>query len=89
MSLLQPLFSKTSETNIRDNCCGCISRMILKSKDRVPLDQVLPILLNNLPLTQDYEENEPIFKCIISLLQQNEPFVRFFLIFSYVLKSLD
>lgn len=63
---LEPLLH-TQEARLLDNAAGCVSRMIMKHKDRVPTEDVLPALVELLPLKMDYEENEPIFKMIIQL----------------------
>ncbi|KAJ2999101.1 hypothetical protein HDV02_003631 [Globomyces sp. JEL0801] len=65
---LRPLFNPNSNTNMQDNACGCVCRMILKQPTLVPLDQALPVILSALPLTKDYAENRPIFKCLVQLL---------------------
>ena len=56
-------------TRLLDNAAGCLARMIIASPDRVPLAEVLPALLNILPLTEDFEENEPVYKMLVKLYQ--------------------
>ena len=59
---------KTKEARCTDNAAGCVSRLILKNKDAVPVDEVLPVLIGEvLPLKQDYQENEPVYKMIVKL----------------------
>lgn len=65
---LEPLLH-TQGARLLDNAAGCVSRMIMKHKDRVPTEDVLPALIGLLPLKMDYEENEPIFKMIIQLCE--------------------
>jgi len=50
-----------------DNACGAVARMIITSPTSLPLDQVLPVFLNALPLKIDFEENKHIFDCIFLL----------------------
>lgn len=50
-----------------DNAAGCIARMIMASPENVPLEHVLPALAGVLPLTEDYEENEPVYKMLVKL----------------------
>lgn len=50
-----------------DNAAGCIARMTMASPLNVPLAEVLPALASVLPLTEDYEENEPIYKMLVKL----------------------
>ncbi|AOA61182.1 Nuclear transport (karyopherin beta) [Komagataella phaffii CBS 7435] len=57
------------------NACGCVSRMGLKSPDNLPLEKILPVLLDHLPLTTAFEENVPIFNFIMFLFQQNNQLV--------------
>jgi hypothetical protein len=75
LQLLHPLFNPNSPTNMQENACGALCRMILKHESSVPLDMCLPILLQSLPLKNDYEENRPVFKALIKLLQDGNPFV--------------
>ena len=53
-----------------DNAAGCVSRMIKKSPQNVPLEDVLPRLVEILPLKEDYDENEPVYDMIVTLYQQ-------------------
>jgi hypothetical protein len=76
LQLLYPFFNcSNSKINITDNACGCVARMIIRAPEAVPLEQVLPLLLSNLPLKQDSEENEPVFSCIFLLLKMEHPAV--------------
>jgi len=60
------------------NACGCVARLALKQQDATPLNVVLPILFEHLPLEAAYEENTPIFELIIKLYQDsNEEIVQF------------
>lgn len=56
-----------------DNAAAAVSRMIMASPGNVPMAQVLPALLNALPLKNDMTENETIYKCLLGLLQMNQP----------------
>ncbi|KAJ3028528.1 hypothetical protein HDV00_010188 [Rhizophlyctis rosea] len=75
LQLLRPLIETPSELNAKDNACGAIARMILRSPDAIPLDRVLPALLQQLPLKRDYEENEPIYRCLFALLRVNNAYL--------------
>lgn len=63
LGALHPLFEPTPvggptrRDNARDNAVGAVARMIIKSVDNVPLDQVLPIFLGALPLKRDFAES--------------------------------
>ncbi|KAI5953436.1 kap123 [Candida jiufengensis] len=53
------------------NACGCVSRLILKNQQAVPLEHVIGPLLDHLPLETGLEENTPIFESIIKLYESN------------------
>ena len=65
---LEPML-QTPEARIKDNAAGCISRMIMAHPDQLPLGDVLPALAGLLPLKDDYEENSPVFECILKLCE--------------------
>lgn len=70
---LQGLFSSTAPLiNVKDNACGAVSRMILKSPKSVPLDVVVPVIMKLLPLTKDYLENNVVFKALLNVVVQQE-----------------
>ena len=71
LSKLEPLLH-AQESRQLDNAAGCVSRMIMKHKDKVPVTEVLPALVSLLPLKEDFEENEPIFRMIVSLCKPYE-----------------
>lgn len=56
-----------------DNAAGCVSRMIKAAPQSVPLEHVLPRLIDLLPLKNDYRENEPVYDMMIMLYQAQEP----------------
>ncbi|KAH6584059.1 hypothetical protein BASA61_007707 [Batrachochytrium salamandrivorans] len=92
LQLLHPFFTIESKSNIVDNACGAVARMILRSPNAVPLEQVLPVFLGALPLKKDFEENNSVFKCIFSLLESQTPMIiselpRLQKIFQHVLAS--
>ena len=82
LTKLEPLLH-TQESRQLDNAAGCISRMIMKHPNNLPIGEVLPALISLLPLKEDYEENEPIFSMIVKLCKLNdELFSRLLLMFS-------
>ncbi|KAF1935021.1 ARM repeat-containing protein [Clathrospora elynae] len=72
---LEPLLDARDQARLLDNSAGCVSRFITKHPGRVPISEVLPRLVQLLPLREDYEENKPVFGMIVKLYQQNEPTV--------------
>ena len=65
---LEPLL-QTDKARCKDNAAGCISRMILSHPDNIPIAQVLPALVEILPLKEDFDENEPVYSMIVQLCQ--------------------
>ncbi|AEO55706.1 hypothetical protein MYCTH_2299794 [Thermothelomyces thermophilus ATCC 42464] len=72
---LEPMLH-INEARLKDNAAGCISRMTMAHPDRIPLGQVLPALVDLLPLKEDYEENSPVYECISKLYENNEPTIQ-------------
>lgn len=73
LTLLRPLFEKQKLLNVTDNASGAVCRMMMKNLNAVPTDQVLPVLINSLPLKKDHQENTPVYRLIISLFNsQNQ-----------------
>ncbi|KAI8931599.1 hypothetical protein NX059_011253 [Plenodomus lindquistii] len=72
-SKLEPLLDAQDQARLLDNTAGCVSRFITKHPSKLPISEVLPRLVQLLPLREDYEENKPVFGMIVKLYQQNEP----------------
>lgn len=53
-----------------DNICGALARMIRSNYTLIPLEQVLPVFIEKLPLREDFEENISVFECFQTLLTQ-------------------
>ena len=66
LAKLEPLL-QTQEARCKDNAAGCVSRMIMAHEESVPIAQVLPALLEILPLRSDFDENEPVYDMIVKL----------------------
>lgn len=80
LSALHPLFGlpqdgQAKHENAIDNACGAVARLVVKNQQAVPLDQVLPVLLQALPLRRDMAETEWVFSALLLLLQQQNPIV--------------
>ncbi|KAL3469703.1 armadillo-type protein [Aspergillus californicus] len=81
-------------SRLQDNATGCLSRMILRHRESVPIKDVLPVLVGILPLKNDYEENEPLYRMICQMYKWEDPTIReltpqFLPIFQSVLLSDD
>jgi len=66
-SKLEPLLDAQDQARLLDNTAGCVSRFISKHPDKLPIAEVLPRLVQLLPLREDYEENKPVFGMIVKL----------------------
>jgi importin-4 len=64
---LEPQLSNNDQGHLLDNAAGCVARMIIAYPENVPLDEVLPVLLDLAPAKEDYEVNSPIYQCIVKL----------------------
>ncbi|KAL7271101.1 hypothetical protein RUND412_006167 [Rhizina undulata] len=67
---LEPLLRDQSHRML-DNACGCVSRMIMAHPNNVPLGDVLSAMAGVLPLKEDYEENEPVYKMLVQLYKNS------------------
>lgn len=65
------VFKKEKHASVRDNVCGAIARLIIANNKLVPMEQVLLKLVENLPLSDDFDENNAVFKSFHILLDQN------------------
>lgn len=80
LQALRPFFdlptdAATQRVTARDNAAGAVARMIVRSPNVVPLDQVLPILFSALPLRNDFLENRPVFRCLFYLFRERSAVV--------------
>ena len=66
LSRLEPLL-QMDEARAKDNAAGCVSRMIMRHPSHIPVQHVLPALLEILPLKTDFDENVPVYDMIIKL----------------------
>lgn len=75
LTKLEPLLH-TEHARTMDNAAGCVCRMIMAHANKVPIADVLPVVVDLLPLKEDYEENKPIYECIVGLYQQGNAVVQ-------------
>ncbi|KAF5383571.1 hypothetical protein D9615_003515 [Tricholomella constricta] len=76
LGALRPLFIVTQDSpaaklNAKDNAAGAVGRLFIRNTAAIPLDQVLPIFVDALPLKNDYLENRPVFSAIFHLFRTN------------------
>lgn len=68
---LSQVVSTEEHPGTLDNVCGAIARIVIANSSLIPLDQVLPVLVQKLPLREDFNENKTIYKALSTLLAQN------------------
>ena len=66
LNKLEPLL-QIGEARAKDNAAGCVSRMIMRHPSHIPIEQVLPALLEILPLKMDFDENVPVYDMVVKL----------------------
>jgi len=67
LSKLEPLLQNDTDAHLLDNAAGCVARMIIAHPEKVPLEEVLPRLIELAPAKADTEVNGPLFQCIVKL----------------------
>ncbi len=50
-----------------DQVVGAVSRFIMTGSSHVPVNDIVPVLMNNLPLKSDETEYENVFKALCKL----------------------
>lgn len=73
-SKLEPLLDAQDQARLLDNTAGCVSRLISKYPTKIPIAEVLPRVVDLLPLREDYEENKPIFGMLVKLCKYTHIF---------------
>lgn len=71
LSVFSNLLSKESDRRVIDNLCAALCRMIMANADVVPLEQVFPALVAQLPLKEDMEEVKTVYNCLAMLYSKN------------------
>jgi len=73
---MAPLFKPIpDEPAVADNACGALARIIIADCSALPLNQLLPVFLVNLPLKEDFVENKTVYSALIFLIQQQNPHI--------------
>ncbi|XP_046413500.1 importin-4-like isoform X1 [Neodiprion fabricii] len=60
----------------RDNIVGAIARLIITNPTIVPLEQVFPVFVGQLPLREDFEENKAVFKSVMVLYENGHDVIK-------------
>lgn len=75
LQALSVAVAKEKDSNTLDNICGALARLIIANSNLVPLKDVLPVFIQYLPLRQDFDENQSVFKCLHLVYQQGNPVI--------------
>ena len=78
-AILQCLSSHLSVENdprCLDQVVGAVCRLIVAYKEGVPIQQVLPVVFANLPLREDMEEYEAVFRALLVLYADGTDLVK-------------
>lgn len=71
LPLLGNMFSSDGVTDSAmacvDNAAAAVARMIMACPNSVPMEQVLPVFLQALPLKSDFSENDTVYTCLLGL----------------------
>ncbi|XP_037526923.1 importin-4 [Rhipicephalus sanguineus] len=67
LEALSTMLAREDNRHAKDNICGAVAKLILVGVTVVPVAQVFPVLLQQLPLQEDFEENGSVFHCICYL----------------------
>ncbi len=70
LEALSQMVAKEQHSGILDNILGSLGRLILTNSSLVPLKAVLPVFVQYLPLREDFEENEVVFKALDVVYRQ-------------------
>ena len=73
LQTVSTLLTPQQESRVVDNVMAVVARMILAAPESVPLEQILPVLISNLPLKKDFQENKTLYECISKLVQASTP----------------
>jgi len=71
LQALSQIVAVEKEAGVLDNVCGSLARLIISNSALVPLEHVLPVFVQKLPLRKDFHENFAVFKAFHMLLAQN------------------
>uniref|UniRef100_A0A6M2CSE5 Putative karyopherin importin beta 3 ovary overexpressed n=1 Tax=Rhipicephalus microplus TaxID=6941 RepID=A0A6M2CSE5_RHIMP len=67
LEALSTMLAREDNRHAKDNICGAVAKLLLVGVTVVPVEQIFPVLLQQLPLQEDFEENDSVFHCICYL----------------------
>ncbi|ENN75169.1 hypothetical protein YQE_08282, partial [Dendroctonus ponderosae] len=76
LNALSHAVGKEGHAGTLDNICGALAKVIIANPEGIPLEEVFSAFLQKLPLRDDFQENEAVFNCFVSLYQQGNPVIK-------------
>ncbi|XP_038117779.1 importin-4 [Culex quinquefasciatus] len=70
LTSLSTVVSKEQHPGTLDNICGALARIITTNSSLVPMKEVLPVFVQYLPLREDFEENQAVFRSLDVIYRQ-------------------
>ncbi|KAI5735346.1 hypothetical protein M8J77_017187 [Diaphorina citri] len=67
LEILADALGKEKPGAVLDNAMAALCRMIAACPGSVPIDRVLPVLIDTLPITEDLEETRVVLECLCML----------------------
>ncbi|XP_076111369.1 importin-4-like isoform X2 [Mytilus galloprovincialis] len=84
LKTLFAILNKEGNPRVIDNVCAATCRMISTHKSALPLEQVIPVIVQCLPLKEDFEENETVYNCLLQLYSDDIEIIK-----AYIPKILE
>ena len=69
LECLSCAIAKEADAAARDNVVGAIARLIITNYSNLPLEQMFPVFVQQLPLKADFQEHKAVFNSILILYQ--------------------
>nr|XP_039255508.1 importin-4-like isoform X1 [Styela clava] len=70
LNILSQALSTEKSRGVIDNILGAVARMVMANRQAVPVEQVIPVLLDHLPIVQDHEEDAVVYSCLCRMLNE-------------------
>ncbi|KAL8619425.1 hypothetical protein ACOMHN_011776 [Nucella lapillus] len=71
LKMLLDMMAKEENGRVMDNMCAAICRIVWVNSENLPLEYIVPTVIQCLPLKEDFEENTTVFTCLLKLYQEN------------------
>lgn len=75
LNTFSQVVTKEQRSKVLDNVYGALARMIITNIEGIPLDHVVPVMINYLPLHEDFVENLTVFKCLVYLYENGNQYM--------------